>query len=178
MRTGLFLLFYLFASEYCCVLSSFLRFFVTLGSLTNCLSTMKRSKCFILPSSHTAQLHACYSYHCIITHITHQTISRFEPRPNGVAPISIYFQPSHCPRWLAIDMGPNPVYNPRLALLRRKKLLMKKHTMSVMVREQIKLIAESNKRYENWPLPFVLLSRIRVRLCGFCLSLTLCLITH
>jgi len=102
----------------------------------------------------------------------------FEPRPNGVAPISIYFQPSHCPRWLAIDMGPNPVYNPRLALLRRKKLLMKKHTMSVMVREQIKLIAESNKRYENWPLPFVLLSRIRVRLCGFCLSLTLCLITH
>ena len=96
------------------------RFFVTPGSLTNRLSTKRSCKCFILFSSHTVQPHACYSYHCIVTHIPHQTISRFEPRRNTVLLLfSIYFQSSHCSRMVAIDMGPDPVYNRRLALLRR-----------------------------------------------------------
>ena len=96
------------------------RFFVTPGSLTNRLSTKRSCKCFILFSSHTVQPHACYSYHCIVTHIPHQTISRFEPRRNTVLLLfSIYFQSSHCSRMVAIDRGPDPVYNRRLALLRR-----------------------------------------------------------
>ena len=51
---------------------------------------------------------------------------------------------------------------------------MKKHMMSTaMVIEEMKLIAESNKRYENWPFPFVVLSRISVLLCAFECSTTM-----